>query len=101
VLVVSDKGRIQGDISVSYAVINGTVEGNVYASEKLELSSRALIKGNVHYNVLEMASGAAVNGNMLHDKRDKKLLEHHGSVGMVSEPEVDEADMDKTAMAKG
>jgi cytoskeletal protein CcmA (bactofilin family) len=96
VLVISDKGRIVGDVSVSYAVINGSVEGNVYASEKLELSAKARIKGNVHYNILEMASGAAVNGNMLHDKKEKKLLEHHSSKLEASVPEVDDA-----AMAKG
>lgn len=76
VLVLSDKGRVEGDVSVSYAVINGEVIGNVYASEKLELSGRARITGNVHYNLLEMASGAEVNGKMLHDTKEKKLLEH-------------------------
>jgi cytoskeletal protein CcmA (bactofilin family) len=91
VLVLSDRGHIQGDVSVSYAVINGSIEGNVYASEKLELSAKARIKGNVHYNVLEMASGAAVNGNMLHDKQDKKLLEHHTSKREPTAPEVDDA----------
>jgi cytoskeletal protein CcmA (bactofilin family) len=77
VLVVSEQGQISGDVSVPYAVINGTIKGNVYASEKLELSNKARITGNVHYNVLEMASGASVNGNMLHDKQDRQLLEHH------------------------
>ena len=63
--------------SVPYAVINGTINGNVYASEKLELSHKACITGNVHYNVLEMASGASVNGNMLHENKERQLLEHH------------------------
>jgi cytoskeletal protein CcmA (bactofilin family) len=76
VLIISDTGRIEGDVSVSYAVINGEVIGNVYASEKLELSSRARVSGNVHYNLLEMASGSEVNGKMVHDKKEKKLLEH-------------------------
>jgi cytoskeletal protein CcmA (bactofilin family) len=76
VLIVSDMGRVEGDVSVSCAVINGEVIGNVYASEKLELSGRARITGNVHYNLLEMASGAEVNGKMLHDTKDKKRLEH-------------------------
>jgi cytoskeletal protein CcmA (bactofilin family) len=96
VLVISDKGHIVGDVSVSYAVINGSIEGNVYATEKLELSAKARIKGNVHYNVLEMASGAAVNGNMLHDKKEKKLLEHHTS---KREPSV--SDVEDAAMVKG
>jgi cytoskeletal protein CcmA (bactofilin family) len=76
VLVISDTGCIEGDVSVSYAVINGEVIGNVYASEKLELSGRARVTGNVHYNLLEMASGSEVNGKMVHDKQEKKLLEH-------------------------
>jgi cytoskeletal protein CcmA (bactofilin family) len=77
VLIISDTGHIEGDVSVSYAVINGEVVGNVYVSEKLELSGRARITGNVHYNLLEMASGSEVNGKMVHDKKEKKLLEHH------------------------
>lgn len=76
VLIISDTGRIEGDVSVSYAVINGEVIGNVYASERLELSDRARITGNVHYNLLEMASGSEVNGKMVHDQTEKKLLEH-------------------------
>lgn len=76
VLVISEKGRIEGDVKVSYAVINGEVSGNVFATEKLELSHKARITGNVHYNLLEMSVGAAVNGNMLHVKNEKKLLEH-------------------------
>lgn len=77
VLVVSERGCIEGDVSVSYAVINGTVKGNVFASEKLELSGKAQVFGDVHYNLLEMASGSEVNGKMVHDKSEKRLLEHH------------------------
>lgn len=99
VLVVSEQGQISGDVSVPYAVINGTIKGNVYASEKLELSHKACITGNVHYNVLEMASGASVNGNMLHSKKDRQLLEHQSRPAESrEEPEVNLSD---EAMAKG
>ena len=76
VLVISDRGRVEGDVHVAYAVINGEVSGNVYATEKLELSPKARISGNVEYNLLEMASGAEINGQMLHNADKKKLLEH-------------------------
>ena len=76
VLVVSDHGGIEGDVHVPFAVINGMVKGNVFASQKLELSGNASITGNVHYNLLEMASGAEVNGNMVHDLEESKRLEH-------------------------
>jgi cytoskeletal protein CcmA (bactofilin family) len=99
VLVVSEQGQISGDVSVPYAVINGTINGNVYASEKLELSNKACINGNVHYNVLEMASGASVNGNMLHDNNERQLLEHH--VKPLDKDEESEQEMSDAALAKG
>jgi cytoskeletal protein CcmA (bactofilin family) len=76
VLVISDHGRVEGDVYVAYAVINGEVIGNVYASEKLELSAKARISGNVEYNLLEMASGAEINGQMLHAVKARKLPEN-------------------------
>lgn len=100
VLVVSDQGCIEGDVMVSYAIINGEVKGNVVATERLELSPKARITGNVHYNLLEMASGAEVNGKMLHDKRDKKLLEHHKSVE-TSKEDHNIHNFDNVAAAKG
>ena len=103
VLVVSEQGQISGDVNVPYAVINGTIKGNVYASEKLELSNKACITGNVHYNVLEMASGASVNGNMLHKNNEKHLLEHHASPAEMHNEQHEEPEqkMNDAALAKG
>jgi cytoskeletal protein CcmA (bactofilin family) len=106
VLVVSEQGQISGDVSVPYAVINGTIKGNVYASEKLELSHKACITGNVHYNVLEMASGASVNGNMLHENNERQLLEHHVKPAEKRQDELEQAEQTEqnvhdAAMAKG
>ena len=106
VLVVSEQGQISGDVSVPYAVINGTINGNVYASEKLELSNKACITGNVHYNVLEMASGASVNGNMLHENNERQLLEHHARPTGNQQEEDEQSEqpdqkINDAAMAKG
>ena len=88
VLVISDQGCVKGDVYVAYAVINGEVVGNVYASEKLELSSNARISGNVEYNLLEMASGAEINGQMLHNVKANRVLEQK-KLGPVKEESKD------------
>ncbi len=49
-------------------VINGTVEGDVYASARLELAARARVKGNVYYQLIEMQLGAMVDGQLLHEE---------------------------------
>jgi cytoskeletal protein CcmA (bactofilin family) len=67
VFTLSEQGRVCGEIRVPNAVINGTVKGDIHASERLELAAQACIDGDVHYNVLEMAAGARVNGRMVHE----------------------------------
>ena len=61
-----DGGTVEGDINAPHVIINGTVKGDVYATRKLELASKAVITGNVYYNLIEMVMGAQVNGSLEH-----------------------------------
>lgn len=65
-LVVSEQARIDGEIHVSHLVVNGTINGPVHAAEFLELQARSRVKGDVHYNTLEMHLGAVVEGRLVH-----------------------------------
>lgn len=66
VFTLSDNGIVKGEIRVPHAIINGRVQGDIHASERLELAPEARIVGDVHYRTLEMAAGAQVNGRMSH-----------------------------------
>lgn len=66
VLTLSDRGRIEGEVKVPYITLNGTVIGNVYAHQHIELAANARVEGNVYYNLLEMTMGAEVNGQLVH-----------------------------------
>lgn len=65
ILTLSEQGSIKGDVRVPHLILNGIVEGNVYAAEKAELEVNARINGNLYYNLIEMAMGAEVNGNLI------------------------------------
>ena len=65
-LVVSEKARVDGEVRVSHAVINGTVSGPVTAKDYLELQAKARVNGDVAYRTLEMHSGAIVQGKLIH-----------------------------------
>ena len=67
-LTLSEQGRIEGDIQVPNVILNGTVVGDVYASERVELAPKAKVTGTVYYNLLEMTMGAEVNGQLIHTK---------------------------------
>lgn len=74
-LVVSEKARIDGEIRVSHLVVNGTINGPVYAAEFLELQSRSRLNGDVHYNSLEMQLGAVVEGRLVHKSSESRTVE--------------------------
>ncbi len=65
-LVVSENACIEGEISVSHLVINGTVIGPVFSSGYLELQSLARVTGDLQYNSIEIHLGAVVQGRLVH-----------------------------------
>ncbi|MEZ5449304.1 MAG: polymer-forming cytoskeletal protein [Thiolinea sp.] len=67
-LILSEQGRIQGEVRVPSMVLNGSIDGDVFASGKVELFEKARICGDVYYNLLEMAVGAEVNGKLVRQK---------------------------------
>ena len=61
-LSVSESGFIEGNVEVTNIVMNGTVNGDMHARERLVLGGKARVNGNVHYGVIEMAPGRRHNG---------------------------------------
>jgi cytoskeletal protein CcmA (bactofilin family) len=71
-LSISSEGLIDGNVRVPVVILNGKVQGDVYASERVELGSSAKVVGNVHYQLLEMAAGAEINGKLIHENLKEK-----------------------------
>ena len=73
VVRVVDKGLVEGEIHAPSVIVNGSVQGDVHSSKHLELASKAKVQGNVHYNLVEMAIGAEVNGSLTHTGEGAKI----------------------------
>jgi cytoskeletal protein CcmA (bactofilin family) len=67
VLSISERGCIEGSVMVPHVVLNGTVKGDVRATERVELGPKARVIGNVQYKLIEMSIGAEVNGKLIHE----------------------------------
>ena len=72
-LILSEFGRIEGEVTVPNMVLNGEVVGDVYGSTRVELAPKARVKGSVYYNLIEMAIGAEVNGGLVHQPQGSDL----------------------------
>jgi cytoskeletal protein CcmA (bactofilin family) len=85
VLEVSDNGIVEGEVRCPHIVLDGTVVGDVHATERVELGAGARVEGNLYYYMLEMAAGAEVNGKLVRRvPDDTKLLSHKKTGSGVS-----------------
>ncbi|HEY5565686.1 MAG TPA: polymer-forming cytoskeletal protein [Gammaproteobacteria bacterium] len=91
-LSISERGCVEGAVMVPHVLLNGTVKGDVRATERIELGPRARVIGNVQYRLIEMAIGAEVNGKLIHEseggaaeKAVKRPVEAVRAVNVVGE----------------
>ena len=61
-LIVGSTGRVDANILVAAAMINGTVNGDIVATERLELGRTAHVVGNIQTPRLVMEDGAVLEG---------------------------------------
>ena len=94
ILILSEFGRIEGDVKAPNMVLNGEIVGDVYGSTRVELAPKSRIKGSVYYNLIEMAIGAEVNGGLVHQPQgsqapkrleDKSSGTGHGNAEPVTD----------------
>lgn len=69
-LTLSKLGSIHGCVNVPTVVIDGEVQGDVTASERVQLIANSRITGNVQYNLIEMEVGAEVNGQLVRQQSE-------------------------------
>lgn len=74
VLMISEQGSVEGEVRAPHVIINGSMKGDVIASERVELAAQARVIGNVHYKVLEMAAGAQITGRVVREDDVRKQL---------------------------
>ncbi len=83
-LTLSENGTIEGEVHVCNIVINGKVTGDVYGSQRVELAPDARVTGTVYYNLLEMAMGAEINGQLVHTvDQGTRRLSYDGAADSV------------------
>jgi cytoskeletal protein CcmA (bactofilin family) len=63
-LVLSDRGSIEGNVHGYDVVVNGRIVGDLIAEHFVELQANAYVTGNIYYQQLRMDCGASVDGKL-------------------------------------
>ncbi len=80
-LIVGSSGQVDANIKVAAAVINGIVNGDIIATEKLELGRTARVAGNVQTPRLVIEDGATLEGSCSMLKAQESLEKRKNEVG--------------------
>ena len=64
-LSVSEHGSIEGSVEVANVTLNGSVKGDIYATDRVILGPRARVHGNLCYGIIEMTLGAEIKGKLV------------------------------------
>lgn len=78
-VAIGHTGLVHGDVRAHRVLVNGQVDGNIYAREKCELHETSKVKGDIHYGLLGIEHGAEILGLMV------KKIEATGAVESVTE----------------
>lgn len=73
-IALGESAKVHGDITGYRILIGGQVEGNIYATERVELHSNAVVHGDITYADLGIQPGAQVTGLMIRKDGGKNLI---------------------------
>ena len=63
-VVLGAGASMDGDVSAREVIIGGTLTGNVYATERVELQLTAIVTGDIMAQVVLVQEGGVVNGRV-------------------------------------
>lgn len=73
-LVISEKGVVEGEVRAAHLVVAGRISGPVYTTEVVELQPTARVSGDVRYRALEIHHGAVVEGRLVHESGAQDMI---------------------------
>lgn len=62
-VIIGEQGKVNGDITARGIVIGGRVEGNIRASEAIEIKHKAQVYGEICTQKLSISEGAIFDGH--------------------------------------
>jgi cytoskeletal protein CcmA (bactofilin family) len=71
-LVIGEAATVKANIKAKKVIINGTIYGNVEATEKIEIHAKGKLYGNIRTAKLKIADGVVFEGNCEMIKNTKK-----------------------------
>ena len=71
-MIVAQGGQVEGEIKAETITIAGKVKGDVFASQKIELTPTAEVEGDITSPRILIREGATFEGQVVHDRQERR-----------------------------
>ena len=96
-LIIGATGKVDANIAVAAAIVNGTVNGDIIASERIELGRTARVTGNIQTPRLVIEDGAVLEGGCSMTKARQTSEKRQNEARQVVEESYQEAILEDTS----
>jgi cytoskeletal protein CcmA (bactofilin family) len=62
ILIIGDEANVSGQIEADIVVISGKFNGDIYATQRVEIQPPAIVKGTIQTAILQVEEGAVFDG---------------------------------------
>lgn len=62
-LIIGESGRVEGDVQTTYAVVNGEIHGNIFATESIEIRAPGKVFGDICAPTVIIHNGVVFEGS--------------------------------------
>jgi len=83
-LIVGETGKVEGEIHVGIAIIQGEIVGNVYAKEKVELRHPGRMIGDIITPAVVIDEGAIFEGKCKMKEKKKEEKKEEQGIGIFA-----------------
>lgn len=76
-LIIGEKALVKAEIKVGTIIVQGVMEGNIYAAQKIQIASKGKVIGNIITPALHIEEGAILEGSVSmlnHDEKKVRIL---------------------------
>jgi len=73
-LIIGDKALVKAEIKVGAILVQGVVEGNIYAAQKIQIASKGKLIGSIVTPSLHIEEGAILEGSVSMLNHDEKKI---------------------------
>jgi len=62
ILVIGDEAQVTGQIEADVVVISGQFQGDIFATQRVEIQAPAVVKGTIQTAIFQVEEGAVFDG---------------------------------------